>query len=275
MVDLKGLLTFVEVSERLSFANAARALGVPPSTVTTRINALEAELGVRLFNRTTRKTVLTHAGRDFSEHCTNALKEIELGKEKLLTDSEATGLVRISLPSAFPKHEFAAHIAAFRAKYPKIAIDVIFEDRLTDFVDDGVDIAIRGRAPGADNLFARELASTPVVCVAPCAVLNPNSLPLLTPLSNAENGAKSSRAVSTRSLEFSLELVISGQANAYLPLSICETALEQGKIMIISGPLEIQDPLKLYLVYHDRKYQPRRVMLLKRFLVEKLQSRSP
>lgn len=272
MVDLKGLMTFVEVSKRLSFADAARALDVPPSTVTTRINALEAELGVRLFNRTTRKTALTHEGRDFAEHCTNALKEIEFGVEKLLSASETTGLVRISLPSAFPKHEFAAHIATFRAKHPQISIDVVFEDRLTDFVDDGVDLAIRGRAPGSNNLFARELANTPIVCVSPSKVANSELLDLLTPLSNPDGAAVSSNSVFSRSLEFTLELVIAGQARAYLPLAICETALAKGEIVTCCGPLGPQEPLRLFLVYHDRKFQSKRVALFKNFLIEKLKA---
>lgn len=270
MIDLKGLVTFVEVSKRLSFAQAARALRVPASTVTTRINALEAELGVRLFNRSTRKTALTHEGSDFAKHCIRALEEIEFGREKLLSVSETTGLVRVSLPSAFPKAEFAALIAEFRADYPEVSVDVIFEDRLTDFIEDSVDLALRGHAPGSDDLFARKLASTPVLFVVPSDTKASDKLPILSPLGKMNADTSLKNGVTTKSMEFALELVIAGQARAYLPQAMCEAALSCGKVITIDGPLGTLKPLELFLVYHDKRYQPRRVTLLKDFLIDRL-----
>lgn len=268
--DMKTLATFVEVAKRLSFAEAARALGVPSSTVTTRINALEAQLGVRLLNRSTRKTALTHEGRDFLQHCRRALDEIATGAEKLSGVGDAKGLVRISLPSAFPKAQFARLVAAFREVHSDISIEVLFEDALTEFIDDGVDLALRGRDPRGEGLFARKLGETPVIYVAPSEPPDLEALPLLTPLDPSRRHGSEGRGVFSTSMEFALELVVLGQARAYLPLAICEEALGSRQIVTTPGPLGPQEPLSLFLIYHEKRYQPRRVTLFKDFLVERM-----
>lgn len=268
--DLKSLVTFVEVSRRLSFAEAARALDMPPSTVTTRIKSLEAELGVRLFTRSTRKAALTVEGKDFAEHCERALAEVEAGREKLTRASEASGLVKVSIPSDFPKAQFAALVASFRREFPKISIEVILEDRLTTFVEDGVDLALRGGAPGGEGVYARRLADTPIVCVAPSNAQTPSMLPLLTPLGSRARHLPETPGVTTRSLEFALSLVAEGEACAYLPISICEYLIRKGQVVVIEGPMKIKKPLTLFLAYHDKKYQPKRVALFKDFLIASL-----
>jgi DNA-binding transcriptional LysR family regulator len=268
--DMKTLATFVEVAKRLSFAEAARVLGVPSSTVTTRINALEAQLGVRLLNRSTRKTALTHEGRDFLQHCRRALDEIAIGAEKLSGVGDAKGLVRISLPSAFPKAQVAGLVSDFRAIHYEISIDVLFEDALTEFIDDGVDLALRGRSPRGDDLFARKLGETPVIYVAPAGSVELDDLPVLTPLDPTGRHDAHWKGVSSNSMEFTLELVLLGQARAYLPLAICEDALAAGRITTGPGPLEPQAALPLFLIYHEKRYQPRRVTLFKDFLIERM-----
>lgn len=270
--DLKNLVTFVEVAKKLSFAEVARTLNVPPSTVTTRIKSLETQLGVRLLVRSTRHVALSREGQDFADHCRRALAEIEHGQEKIANIEEPCGLVRISIPIAFPKAQFAALIAKFRQEFPNVSIEVIFEDRLTNFIDDHVDLALRGGAPRGDDLYARHLAKTPVVCIAPPAHNDKpkTALPLLTPLNPAQAGSKKIEGVGTSSLEFSLHLVIEGQASAYLPYPVCASALEEKQVVEIPGPLGPQAPLNLFLIYHDKRYQPKRVSVFKEFLIRSL-----
>lgn len=270
--DMKMLATFVEVAQRCSFADTARALGVPASTVTTRVKNLEAELGVRLLARSTRKVSLTAEGREFVDSCRQALAHLEAGIESISKVQMEQGRVRVSIPTAFPKAKFASLLARFRQDFPSIYIEVFVEDRLADFVEEKVDLALRGGAPGGDDLYARHLADTPVIFVVPAvpAVRTDESeLVLLAPLESATRQTKQG-GLSTQSLELALALVIADQACAYLPLTICEEALSAKLIKQQAGPLGPRSPLTLFLVYQDKKYQPKRVRLLKEFLIEAL-----
>lgn len=265
--DLKTLETFVEVMDRLSFADAGRRLGVPASTVTTRIKSLEAQLGVRLFERSTRNVAPTAEGRQYALHCKRALQELALGSEALGAAREAAGLVRVSIPTAFPFEEFAALVASFRAEAPQISIQVFVEDRTVSFVEDGIDLALRGRAPGGNGLIARRLASEEVIFVAPIGRREEATLPILRPLSRRASD-QAVNGVATRSLELSCAFVCQGQARAYLPRKICQKALDDGRIEEGRGPDEAKDPLGLFLVYQDLKLQPKRVELFKEHLID-------
>ncbi|MFB9267356.1 LysR substrate-binding domain-containing protein [Bradyrhizobium erythrophlei] len=163
-----SLHTFVAVAETLSFAAAARKLGLSPSATGKAIGALEAQLGVRLFTRTTRRVCLTPEG------------ELLLGRARRLQDdwrettallSESTGepqgLLRISLP-AVGYHLLAPHLAEFTQAYPKIRLDLDFDDRMRDLVADGFDLAIRSGELPDSSLTSRKLGTFRfILCAAP------------------------------------------------------------------------------------------------------------
>ncbi|PDT77039.1 LysR substrate-binding domain-containing protein [Bradyrhizobium sp. C9] len=157
MEDPPSLVTFVTVAETLSFAAAARRLGLSPSATGKAIATLEAQLGVRLFTRTTRRVSLTPEG------------ELLLGRARRLQDdwrettallsasaSEPQGLLRISLPAAGYRF-LAPHLAAFAQTHPKIRLDLDFDDRIRDLVTEGFDLAIRSGALPDSGLMSRRL----------------------------------------------------------------------------------------------------------------------
>lgn len=273
MADLKVLETFVEVLDRLSFADAARSLGVPPSTVTMRVKSLETQLGVRLLERSTRSVAPTPEGRLYAQHCRRALAELALGRSALGAAQEARGLVRVSIPVAFSAEQFAKLVGAFRQGYPDISVQVFMDDRPASFVEDGIDLALRGRDPGGNGLIARRLTESEVLFVAKPGHLNDTSLPVLRPLSRgAPNDAGG--GVATRSLRLACAFAVHGQARAYLPQPVCEDAISSGKLETGEGPDGRHQPLGLFLVYHDKRHQPKRVQLFKEHLISQLSSPS-
>lgn len=102
MFDLNDIAMFVQVVRCGSFADAARRLGVPPNTVSRRIQQLEAQLGTRLLQRATRKLTLTSAGQAFHERCAGAVDGlVEAGQELMTGSKEPSGLVRVAAPADF------------------------------------------------------------------------------------------------------------------------------------------------------------------------------
>jgi DNA-binding transcriptional LysR family regulator len=144
MESLRSLETFLAVAETLSFAEAARRLGLSPSATGKAISALETRLGVRLFNRTTRRVSLTNEGELLLGRA-RRLQDEWLETEALLSAAaaEPQGALRVSLP-AIGYRFLAPHLAAFARAYPRIRLDLDFDDRIKDVVAGGFDVAIRG-----------------------------------------------------------------------------------------------------------------------------------
>ncbi|MFY1710281.1 LysR family transcriptional regulator [Tritonibacter mobilis] len=274
MNDLQNIETFAEVAGQLSFAGAARRLGLPPSTVTSRVRALEQSLGVRLLDRTTRSTALTAEGAVFLERCQRALTEIEAARSLVSADVSASGPVRLSVPTALPMDRLARLIRDFLARHPKIHVDITVEDRATDFVRDGIDVALRGHRPGGADLIARLLSQMPVHLVAPPGRLRDESLPILGPLTRHLNSSTLPGQAHCESFALARELTLAGAARACLPLSLCEQDAKTGSVEIAPPPPGVESQLGLYLVYQDRRHQPQRVRLFIDALVAEFSSPS-
>jgi DNA-binding transcriptional LysR family regulator len=152
-----SLVAFVAVAETLSFAAAARKLGLSPSATGKAIAALEGQLGVRLFTRTTRRVGLTSEGELLLRRA-RRLQEDWRETAALLSASarEPQGLLRISLPAAGYRF-LAPHLAAFTQAHPKIRLDLDFDDRIRDLVTEGFDLAIRSGALPDSGMMSRKL----------------------------------------------------------------------------------------------------------------------
>src|SRR6201981_1878088 len=135
--DLNNLYFFAKVVEFGSYTAAARALGLQTSKLSRRIAALEAELGVRLINRTTRRLSLTDAGKTFHRHCLALLDEAQAAKDAM-TEILASprGLVRISCPTGLLQGGVANILTRFLAKHPRVRIALDATNRRVDVVED-------------------------------------------------------------------------------------------------------------------------------------------
>lgn len=168
MDGLNTLAVFLAVAEDLSFSRAALRLGLSPSAAGKAIARLETRLGVVLFHRTTRRVGLTAEGELLFERACLIREEWREAEAALAaTRAEPRGRLRITAP-AIGHRLLAPHLAAFRARYPLLALDLDFDDRLADLVADKVDIAIRGGPLDDSEHQSRRLGQYRfVLCAAP------------------------------------------------------------------------------------------------------------
>lgn len=171
MDRLNGLLAFARTAELGSFIAAGRALGISASAVGKSVARLEQELGVRLLQRSTRRIGLTEEGRLFNERVRRILDDID-DAEAMLSRTRETphGRLRVSTPIV-TYHLLLPVLSEFMARYPEIELDIDFNDRIVDVIEEGVDVAIRSGELPDSRLVARPL--TPfrlLLCAAPSYV---------------------------------------------------------------------------------------------------------
>lgn len=166
-----GLYSELEAFEAIikqgSFTAAAKQLEVTPGAITRRLHALEARLGAKLLNRSTRRLSLTESGRHYYAAIAPALAQIESAAERV-HDLSATprGELRVSLPMNFGRMYISPQLPEFLRQWPGIELDAQFEDRFVDLIREGYDLAIRIGALPDSRLIARKLADTRRLLVA-------------------------------------------------------------------------------------------------------------
>lgn len=163
-VDPHDLLIFARVAELGSFSRAAERLGLPKSTVSRRLAALEQQLGNKLLLRTTRRQALTEFGLQLLEHARQVAAEVEavmaLSERHQVTPS---GRLRVSMPSDVAALLLADTLAAFMALYPAIQLELDLSPRRVDLLGEGFDVVVRmGHLPDDAMLVARKLAVFPI-----------------------------------------------------------------------------------------------------------------
>lgn len=162
MALLNDMALFVEVVKVMSFRRAAEAIGIPNSTLSRRITALEKAIGLRLLHRTTRKIELTEAGQLYFERCKRIVDEARLAHEQLGEMlAQPSGVLRASLSVDFANIFLAPLIAEFARRYPGITFELDLTPRVVDLVTEPFDVAIRMGEPENSNLIARQLARLP------------------------------------------------------------------------------------------------------------------
>ncbi|WP_448951339.1 LysR family transcriptional regulator [Labrys neptuniae] len=178
MESLTGIVAFVHAAEQLSYVAAARIMGATPSAVGKAVARLEARLSVRLFHRTTRSMSLTEEGRVFYERCKRVIDELEDAEASLLQSrAKPEGRLRVSMPHIVGHHLFLPILPAFAASFPKIELEVDFEDRVVDLVSEGVDVVIRSGELADAGLIARPLGQQHFVVCASADYLARRGLP--------------------------------------------------------------------------------------------------
>ncbi|MEO7886115.1 MAG: LysR substrate-binding domain-containing protein [Polaromonas sp.] len=163
MQDLNDMLYFAEVVERGGFAAAGRALGLPKSRLSRRVAELEARLGARLLQRTTRKLSLTEVGEIFLRHCIAMREEAMAASEAVAQmQVEPRGTVRITCPVTLAQGAVGYLVPRFLALHPKVKIDMRVTNRAVDLVEEGIDIALRVRPTLDDSgsLIVKNLGSS-------------------------------------------------------------------------------------------------------------------
>jgi DNA-binding transcriptional LysR family regulator len=295
MQDLNDLYFFASVVENGGFSAAGRALGVPKSRLSKRIAQLEDRLGVRLLQRTTRRFVVTEVGERFYGHCRAVLEEARAAQEAVdELRAEPRGIVRLSCPISIAQTVLAYILPEFMAKYPKLQVRVLSNNRRVDLIGEGFDLAIRVRTKldTDSNMIIRSIGQERVLPVASSALLNvhgypkrPEDLARMPALSMQEHegtqvwelsdahGERVSVEVQARLItgDFAvlLEAARAGVGVALLPESVCAPAITRGDLEILlpewSAPQGI-----LHFIYPSRRGMMPGVRALVDFLAERL-----
>ena len=169
---------FAAIAERGSFIAAARALKVPKTTVSRRIDELEARLGVRLLQRTTRTLSLTEAGQTFLAHCVRILAEINEAEDAIgQLAATPRGTLTVTAPFSIGANYLARALPAFLRHYPDIRVELMVRNDMVDLVAENVDLGIRVSNPGDSGLVSRHLGAVQNVVVASPIYLHQAGIP--------------------------------------------------------------------------------------------------
>lgn len=160
---------FAAVVDAGSFVKAADALDISKATVSRHVGELESRLGIRLLHRTTRRLSLTEEGHVFHARCKSLLAEVEEAEAEITSRSgEASGLVKLNASVTFGIRYLAPLWGEFRARHPKVTLDVTLSDRVVDLVEEGYDLAIRIATLPSSTLISKRLSTTRMVlCASP------------------------------------------------------------------------------------------------------------
>ncbi|WP_337267701.1 LysR family transcriptional regulator [Oryzifoliimicrobium ureilyticus] len=170
MDRLERMQLFTRIVERGSFSGAAADFDLARSTVTQSIKELEADLGVRLLDRTTRHVTTTLDGRAFYERCLSILADIDEA-ENIFRDAQPRGLLRIDAHSLLTRTFLLPHLQSFLDRYPLLELQIGQGDRMVDLIREGVDCVIRAGEIADSGLITRRLGSlSEMTCASPAYI---------------------------------------------------------------------------------------------------------
>ena len=167
MDKFEAMRVFCSVIEAGSFVAAAERSGLSTTAVSRLVAQLEMQLNVRLINRTTRRMNPTNEGFAYFERCTQLLADLEEAEASVSGEARhPRGRLRLTAPIALASLRLAPAFAAFCRTYPEITLDVVLSDGVADFVEEGLDLAIRVGRVGSENLVARHIGETALLIAA-------------------------------------------------------------------------------------------------------------
>lgn len=289
MDRLQAMLAFRAVTDTGSFSAAARQLGRSKAVVSKLVAELEAHLGARLLNRTTRRVSLTEVGRSYHARCVQLLADLD-ELEGIARDAQAVprGNLRLAGPHTFGELFLVPALHAFGTQYPAIGIDLTLTDRFVDLVEDRYDLAIRIADLPDSALVARRLADMRlIVCAAPdylarhgvprqpadltrhaCLVDTNLRQPGVWPFE--VEGQRTSVRVSGRyavnSARAACDLAVAGDGIALAPDFVADVHLAAGRLQPLLTEFATA-PRGIWAVYPHRRHLALRLRVLIDFLV--------
>lgn len=180
MDRLTSMAVFARVVEANSFSAAARMLGISQATASKHVQMLEAWLGARLLNRTTRRIGMTEIGESFYAQCTRILEDIDDARNASKNETNLRGTVRLAAPVCFGSIKLGPILYGFARLHPSVTMEVFLSDRPVDPLEDGFDVAIRFGAEAGAGSIVRRLAALPSLLCASPAYLDAHPRPATT-----------------------------------------------------------------------------------------------
>ena len=287
MAHLQHLTSFVHTAEHGSFSAAARMLGLTPAGVSKNVARLEADLGVRLFHRSTRRLSLTEKGERFLAQVSGPLASLQTAiADGSSTDAEPAGTLKVSMGQAFGRNFLVPLLGEFLARYPRVVPDWHFDNRQVDIVGEGFDAAIGGGFPMSAGVIARELGPVHIVAVASPAYMQGRAMPRApedlagfdcimrrsTPTGRVRPWTLASRRGVERTVQCHARIILSdpeavaqaarqGLGVALLPMPFAFAAIRSGELVRLlpdwhsdAGPLSLYYPSKRMLASKTRVF---------------------
>lgn len=290
MLKLESIRAFTEVVKHSGFAAAGRHLGQSRSVVNKLVLQLEAELGVQLLHRTTRRVSPTDAGRAFYARCVNILADIEEAELAIAQlHTEPKGTLRINAPMSFGTMHLSPAIAAFMHQYPEVQVQLTLSDRFIDLREDGFDVTIRIAQLDQEESSLITQAIAPVrriLCASP-DYLNRHGCPQVPSDLSDHNclqygylatgsqwrltGPEGKQSVKIRCRYYAnngealRDGAIQGLGIALLPLFIVGEALQRNDLKIVM-PNYCLPPLTAYIAYPPSRHLSTKIQLFTTFL---------
>lgn len=290
MTSISDIGPFVKVVEARSFTAAAKRLGLTPSGVSRAVTRLEAGLGVRLLNRTTRNVTLTESGGVFYERCVKILADVEDAEREMATARRSPrGRLRADAPTVLGEMIVGPRLPAFLAKYPEVSLELTLRDHFIDPLAEGVDVVLRMADVAESGLVARRLGHCRIVAAASPAYLERHGKPA-TP-GDLHRHSCLSYVVSGRPLEWRfrgprgpLTVGVAGRIHAGSGRVLVDAAVAGLGIVYLfepyvreamaSGALErvlvdaCLDPVPIYALFPQRAFLPPKVRVFVDYLVD-------
>jgi DNA-binding transcriptional LysR family regulator len=281
VANLDDVLIFVKVAEFESISRAARALGMPISTVSRRLAALESNIGVSLLRRTTRRVTLTTQGREYFYQCREPLTLLEEAERGVtLGQKRPEGLLRISVPVILGQTPFLNFLSAFLKSQPRIRVDLFITNLFLDLVAENLDVAIRFGELRDSSVVASRIGKSIRYVVATSEYLKGRKLPaepadlrqhncvMLNARNNETdwdlvNGRKKARVhvsgpISSRDFNSVSTFVYRGHGVGLLPSTYCDEAIASGALTRLL-PKWASPTIPVFVVYSNRKFLPSRL----------------
>jgi DNA-binding transcriptional LysR family regulator len=254
---MDGVRIFVRVVQAGSFSGAARSLGMPKSTVSSKVAELERRLGVTLIRRTTRKLHVTEAGELYFRRAVIALQELQAAEREVTSiHEEPAGVLRITAATDVGRSLLAPMVADFLKAHPRMKLDLLVTNRVVDLVGEGVDVGIRAGDLEDSSLISKKLNSAEMILVAAPSFVkrnpppkSPSALGTDSVLRFAEFGdsvelerksggrrggrmkLRTGGRISADDLETLQGLALLGEGIALLPRFLCRAELKAGKLI--------------------------------------------
>jgi len=293
MDRLHAMNVFVRVVETGSFSKAAKEFSITQPTVTKLVAAIEERLKVRLLNRNTRGVSVTESGALYYEKCKTIVREAQEADDIVrLRQTQATGMLRIGTSVAFGRRVITPLALEFMAQHPQLQLDLSFEDRYTDLVANGIDVAVRMGKLADSTLGARFLGVNPWVIVAAPKYLRKHGIPrqpadlsrhpaliyssvlgddvwrLTTP-----GGATVTVPVSGRLRSNNLSAVLAATRNGFgiaaMPRYVAANSLQTGSVVEVLKGHSLPEQ-EIHAVYPSPKLVPGKVLTFIAFLQGRL-----
>jgi DNA-binding transcriptional LysR family regulator len=290
MDKVMSMRVFSAVAKNGSFSTAAKKLSISKAMASKHVQNLESSLGVRLFNRTTRKLNLTDVGSAYYDKVDNILTDIdetELAISQL--NSEPKGTLKIMAPPSFGAFHLSRALSVYLRKYPDVSTVIELNNRMPDLVEDGIDLAFYLGELDDSSFVARKIASTRrVICASPyylkqngtpqtpddlakhnCMIYAPNTV-----LSewdfinnNVKIKVKISGDIQCNDGDALRIAAIQGCGIAQLPTYMVGLDIQSGRLNAL---LEEYEPEKLpiYAIYNHRKYLSAKIQTFIEFMYE-------